>query len=56
VSNVDRFGNTSSASIPLALAEEADGGRLGAGNLVLASGFGAGLTVGTALWRWGTPG
>jgi 3-oxoacyl-[acyl-carrier-protein] synthase III len=56
VSNVDRFGNTSAASIPLALAEEADGGRLGAGNLVLASGFGAGLTVGTALWRWGTPG
>ena len=56
VSNVDRFGNTSAASIPLALAEEADGGRLGAGDLVLACGFGAGLTVGTALWRWGTPG
>jgi len=55
VSNVDRFGNTSAASIPLALAEEADGGRLGAGDLVLACGFGAGLTVGTALWRWGTP-
>jgi 3-oxoacyl-[acyl-carrier-protein] synthase III len=56
VSNVDRFGNTSAASIPLALAEEADGDRLGAGDLVLVSGFGAGLTVGTALWRWGTPG
>ena len=56
VSNVDRFGNTSAASIPLALAEEADGGRLGTGDLVLVSGFGAGLTVGTALWRWGTPG
>jgi 3-oxoacyl-[acyl-carrier-protein] synthase-3 len=55
VSNVDRFGNTSAASIPLALAEEADGGRLGNGDLVLACGFGAGLTVGTALWRWGTP-
>jgi 3-oxoacyl-[acyl-carrier-protein] synthase-3 len=56
VSNVDRFGNTSAASIPLALAEEADGGRLGDGDLVLACGFGAGLTVGTVLWRWGTPG
>ncbi len=56
VSNVDRFGNTSAASIPLALAEEADSGHLGAGDLVLACGFGAGLTVGTALWRWGTPG
>jgi 3-oxoacyl-[acyl-carrier-protein] synthase-3 len=55
VSNVDRFGNTSAASIPLALAEEADGGRLGDGDLVLACGFGAGLTVGTVLWRWGTP-
>ncbi|HET6835874.1 MAG TPA: beta-ketoacyl-ACP synthase III [Acidimicrobiales bacterium] len=55
VSNVDRFGNTSAASIPLALAEEADGERLAAGDLVLVSGFGAGLTVGTALWRWETP-
>jgi 3-oxoacyl-[acyl-carrier-protein] synthase-3 len=55
VSNVDRFGNTSAASIPLALAEEADGDRLGAGDLVLLCGFGAGLTVGTALWRWGAP-
>jgi 3-oxoacyl-[acyl-carrier-protein] synthase-3 len=55
VSNVDRFGNTSAASIPLALAEEADGERLADGDLVLLCGFGAGLTVGTALWRWGTP-
>jgi 3-oxoacyl-(acyl-carrier-protein) synthase III len=55
VGNVDRFGNTSAASIPLALAEEADGGRLAAGDLVLLCGFGAGLTVGTALWRWGSP-
>ena len=55
VSNVDRFGNTSAASIPLALAEEADSDRLANGDLVLVCGFGAGLTVGTALWRWGTP-
>ena len=55
VSNVDRFGNTSAASIPLALAEQADAGHLAPGDLVLLCGFGAGLTVGTALWRWGTP-
>lgn len=55
VSNVDRFGNTSAASIPLALAEEADSGRLAPGDLVLLCGFGAGFTVGTALWRWGLP-
>jgi 3-oxoacyl-[acyl-carrier-protein] synthase III len=55
VSNVDRFGNTSAASIPLALAEEADSARLASGDLVLLCGFGAGLTVGTALWRWGMP-
>ena len=53
LSNVDRFGNTSAASIPLALAEEADAGRLAPGDLLLLCGFGAGLTVGTALWRWG---
>jgi 3-oxoacyl-[acyl-carrier-protein] synthase-3 len=55
-STVDRFGNTSAASIPLALAEAADQGDLAPGDLVLLSGFGAGLTVGTALWRWGTAG
>ena len=55
LSNVDRFGNTSAASIPLALAEEADAGRLAPGDLLLLCGFGAGLTVGTALWRWGPP-
>ncbi len=52
-STVHRFGNTSSASIPLALAEAADAGTLAPGDLVLLCGFGAGLTVGTALWRWG---
>ena len=53
-SSVDRYGNTSAASIPLALAEDADGGALAPGDLVLLCGFGAGLTLGTALWRWGT--
>jgi 3-oxoacyl-[acyl-carrier-protein] synthase-3 len=51
--NIDRYGNTSAASIPLVLAEAADDGRLEAGDLVLLSGFGAGLTWGSALLRWG---
>jgi 3-oxoacyl-[acyl-carrier-protein] synthase-3 len=53
--NIDRFGNTSAASIPLALAEAADAGRLRAGDLVLVSGFGAGMTWASALLRWGAP-
>jgi 3-oxoacyl-[acyl-carrier-protein] synthase III len=51
--NIDRYGNTSAASIPIALAEAADDGRLCAGDLVLMSGFGAGMTWGSALVRWG---
>jgi 3-oxoacyl-[acyl-carrier-protein] synthase-3 len=51
--NIDRYGNTSAASIPLVLAEAADDGRLQPGDLVLLSGFGAGLTWGSALLRWG---
>ncbi len=51
--NIDRYGNTSAASIPLVLAEAADDGRLRDGDLVLLSGFGAGLTWGSALIRWG---
>jgi 3-oxoacyl-[acyl-carrier-protein] synthase III len=52
VINVDRYGNTSSGSIPLALAEAQADGRLRAGNLVLMTGMGAGLTWGSALMRW----
>jgi 3-oxoacyl-[acyl-carrier-protein] synthase III len=51
--NIDRYGNTSAASIPIALAEAADDGRLCDGDLVLLSGFGAGMTWGSALLRWG---
>jgi 3-oxoacyl-[acyl-carrier-protein] synthase-3 len=54
-STVDRFGNTSAASIPIALAEAAQAGTVSPGDLVLLCGFGAGFTIGTALWRWGTP-
>jgi 3-oxoacyl-[acyl-carrier-protein] synthase III len=52
VVNVDRYGNTSSGSIPLALAEAQAAGRLQEGNLVLMTGMGAGLTWGSALMRW----
>src|SRR5215216_3503227 len=52
VVNVDRFGNTSSGSIPLALADAAADGRLRPGKLVLMTGMGAGLTWGSALMTW----
>ena len=52
VVNVDRYGNTSSGSIPLALAEAQADGRLQPGKLVLMTGMGAGLTWGSALMRW----
>ena len=45
-------GNTSSASIPLALFEAADAGRLNPGDLVLMVGFGAGMTAASAVMRW----
>jgi 3-oxoacyl-[acyl-carrier-protein] synthase-3 len=50
--NVDRYGNTSSASIPLALDEAHRQGRIQRGDLLLLSGFGAGLAWGTVLLRW----
>ncbi|MGO9912428.1 MAG: beta-ketoacyl-ACP synthase 3, partial [Acidimicrobiales bacterium] len=50
---LDKTGNTSSASIPLALAAAADAGRLSDGDLILLSGFGAGMTWGSAILRWG---
>jgi 3-oxoacyl-[acyl-carrier-protein] synthase III len=52
VVNVDRFGNTSSGSIPLALADARAQGRLRDGALVLMTGMGAGLTWGSALIEW----
>ena len=51
--NIDRYGNTSAASIPLAISEAADAGDLQAGDVVLLSGFGAGMTWGSAVLRWG---
>jgi 3-oxoacyl-[acyl-carrier-protein] synthase III len=50
--NLDRYGNTSAGSIPLALDEAIQEGRVQPGNLIVMSGFGAGLTWGTAVIRW----
>jgi 3-oxoacyl-[acyl-carrier-protein] synthase III len=50
--NVDRYGNTSAASIPLALDEARRAGRIHPGDVTLLVAFGAGLTYGSALIRW----
>ena len=50
--NIERYGNTSAASVPIALAEAADAGRLQRGDIVLLSGFGAGMSWASALVRW----
>jgi 3-oxoacyl-[acyl-carrier-protein] synthase III len=52
VVNVDRYGNTSSGSIPLALVDAQRDGRLTPGKLVLMTGMGAGLTWGSSLIEW----
>ena len=50
--NLDRYGNTSAGSVPLALDEAYADGRFRRGNHIILSGFGAGLAWGTAVWRW----
>ncbi len=50
--NVERYGNTSAASIPVALCEALEAGRVHAGDTLVMSGFGAGLSWGTAVWQW----
>jgi 3-oxoacyl-[acyl-carrier-protein] synthase III len=50
---VESTGNTSSASIPLALIDAVTQGRLGAGDIILFVGFGAGMTWASVGWRWG---
>jgi 3-oxoacyl-[acyl-carrier-protein] synthase III len=51
--NIDRFGNTTAATIPLALNDAVCSGKLKKGNLVLLASVGAGFTVGAVLIRWG---
>ncbi len=50
--NIQEYGNTSSASIPMALAEAVEQGRILDGDVVLFVGFGAGLSWGAVVWRW----
>jgi 3-oxoacyl-[acyl-carrier-protein] synthase-3 len=52
VMHMDRYGNTSAASIPLALDETLRAGGIRRGDQLVMSGFGAGLTWGTIAWRW----
>lgn len=53
ISNLANYGNTSAASIPLALDEAVRSGKVKSGQIIAASGFGAGLTWGSAIVRWG---
>ncbi len=53
--NLDRYGNTSAASVPIALYEAAQAGLIAQGDLVLLTAFGGGLTWGSAVVRWGSP-
>ncbi len=50
--NIDRYGNTSAASIPIALVEALEQGRIRPGDNIVMVGFGAGLTWGAAVWHW----
>jgi 3-oxoacyl-[acyl-carrier-protein] synthase-3 len=50
--NLDRYGNTSAGSVPLALDEAVSEGRVKPGQLAVLSGFGAGLAWGTTVLRW----
>ena len=52
VSNIERFGNTTAASIPIALSEANQAGRLKQGDLVCLTAFGSGFTWGANLMRW----
>lgn len=50
--NLDKFGNTTAATIPLATRDAIANGQLHKGDLVLFAGVGAGYTAGASLWRW----
>lgn len=52
ICNVDRYGNTSAASVPIALAEAAEKGILKKGQVIAVVAFGAGLTYGATVFRW----
>ncbi|CDM94911.1 MAG: ketoacyl-ACP synthase III [Limnospira sp. PMC 1291.21] len=53
ISNLANYGNTSAASIPLALDEVVRSGKIQSGDIIATAGFGAGLTWGSAIFKWG---
>lgn len=53
ISNLAKYGNTSAASIPIALDEAVREGKIKTGDTIAAAGFGAGLTWGSAIFKWG---
>jgi 3-oxoacyl-[acyl-carrier-protein] synthase-3 len=55
LSNLESYGNTSAATIPLMLDEAVRDGRVQPGQLLATSGFGAGLSWGAAVLRWSGP-
>jgi 3-oxoacyl-[acyl-carrier-protein] synthase-3 len=54
--NLQKYGNTSAASIPMALVEALEEGRIKAGDKIAMVSFGAGLTWASAVWQWGRDG
>jgi 3-oxoacyl-[acyl-carrier-protein] synthase-3 len=50
--NIEMYGNTTSATLPLAMRDALAQGRLKKGDIVLYAAVGAGFTVGASLWRW----
>jgi 3-oxoacyl-[acyl-carrier-protein] synthase-3 len=50
--NIDRYGNTTAGTIPLATRDAIEAGKLKRGDIVLFAAVGAGYTVGASLWRW----
>lgn len=55
ITNLSEYGNTSAASIPLALDEAVRSGKVKAGDVIACSGFGAGLSWGAVVLKWGSP-
>jgi 3-oxoacyl-[acyl-carrier-protein] synthase-3 len=53
VINIENYGNTTAATIPLATRDAINDGRLKKGGVALFAAVGAGYTVGASLWRWG---
>lgn len=52
VINIDQYGNTTASTIPLALRDAVEAGRVQKGDLILFAAVGAGFTAGATLWRW----